>query len=69
MATYQNPGKINAVRNAAIEVAERPNANVPVTPHAARYMATKRDRLGHLLNDIGDRPLERFPSAPFSLKA
>jgi GTP cyclohydrolase II len=43
-----NPDKINAVRSAGIEVVERMSADVPSTIHSARYLATKRDQLGHL---------------------
>jgi GTP cyclohydrolase II len=43
-----NPDKINAVRAAGIEIVERVSAEVPATPHSAHYLATKRNRLGHL---------------------
>ena len=43
-----NPEKIAAVLAAGIEIAERISADVPVTPHSARYISTKRARLGHL---------------------
>jgi len=43
-----NPHKIDAVRAAGLVIQERLPADVPVTRHAARYLATKRDRLGHL---------------------
>ena len=43
-----NPEKINAVRAAGIEIVERVSAEVPENPHSAYYLATKRDRLGHL---------------------
>lgn len=43
-----NPEKIAAVRAGGIEIAERISADVPVTPHSARYISTKRARLGHL---------------------
>ncbi len=43
-----NPQKIDAVLAAGIRIQERLGADVPVTTHAARYLATKRDRLGHL---------------------
>lgn len=43
-----NPDKINAVRSARIEIVERLSADVPDNPHSAHYLATKRERLGHL---------------------
>lgn len=43
-----NPEKIAAVRAADIEILQRVSADVAATSHSARYLATKRDRLGHL---------------------
>jgi GTP cyclohydrolase II len=45
-----NPDKIEAVRSAGIEIARRVSADVPANPHSSKYLATKRNRLGHLLN-------------------
>jgi len=47
-----NPEKIDAVLSAGIEVVERLSANVPGSPHSDRYLATKRDKLGHLSNAV-----------------
>ena len=43
-----NPDKINAVHAAGIAIVERLSAEVPDNPHSAHYLATKRERLGHL---------------------
>jgi GTP cyclohydrolase II len=43
-----NPDKIKAVASSSIRIAERISAEVLVSPHAARYFATKRDKMGHL---------------------
>jgi GTP cyclohydrolase II len=43
-----NPDKINAVQAAGIEIVERLSAEVRDNPHSAHYLATKRNRLGHL---------------------
>lgn len=43
-----NPEKIVAVRAADIEILQRVSADVPATSHSARYLATKRNQLGHL---------------------
>jgi GTP cyclohydrolase II len=43
-----NPEKIEAVVSSGIEIVERLSADVPVTPHSAHYLATKREKLGHL---------------------
>jgi GTP cyclohydrolase II len=43
-----NPEKIEAIVSSGIEIADRLSAEVPITAHAARYLATKRDKMGHL---------------------
>jgi GTP cyclohydrolase II len=43
-----NPEKIGAVLSSGIEIVERLSADVPVGPHSAHYLATKREKLGHL---------------------
>jgi GTP cyclohydrolase II len=49
-----NPDKIHAVRLSGIEIARRVSADVPVNPYSARYLATKRNKLGHLFNSTAD---------------
>ena len=44
-----NPDKIKAIASSNICIAERVSAEVGVSPHAARYFATKRDKMGHHL--------------------
>lgn len=44
-----NPAKVDALEAAGISVAERVRHQLPDNPHNARYLATKRDRSGHLL--------------------
>jgi GTP cyclohydrolase II len=44
-----NPAKVAALEAAGVEVAERVPHQLPDNPHNARYLATKRDRAGHLL--------------------
>jgi len=44
-----NPVKVDAMKQAGIEVSERISHQLPENPHNARYLATKRDRSGHLL--------------------
>ncbi|HEV2486804.1 MAG TPA: GTP cyclohydrolase II [Terracidiphilus sp.] len=45
-----NPDKIEAVLASGIKVVERIGADVQPNPHFARYLATKREKLGHLGN-------------------
>jgi GTP cyclohydrolase II len=62
-----NPEKVDAVLSSGIEIIERLSADVPSDPHFADYLATKRDKLGHLSNrtprllNAGDRSV-RDPS-------
>lgn len=49
-----NPDKIRAIRLAGIEIVRRVSADVPANPHSAQYLATKRNKLGHLFNSATD---------------
>jgi GTP cyclohydrolase II len=44
-----NPAKVAALAAAGVTVAERVPHQLPENPHNARYLATKRDKSGHLL--------------------
>jgi GTP cyclohydrolase II len=44
-----NPAKVAALEAAGTTVAERVAHSLPANPHNARYLATKRDRAGHLI--------------------
>lgn len=44
-----NPAKVAALETADVVVAERVQHELPGNPHNTRYLATKRDRGGHLL--------------------
>ncbi len=44
-----NPAKVAALEAAGVTVAERVPHSLPANPHNERYLATKRDRAGHLL--------------------
>jgi GTP cyclohydrolase II len=44
-----NPAKVAALEAAGITVAKRVQHQLPDNPYNARYLATKRDRSGHLL--------------------
>lgn len=44
-----NPAKVDALNGAGITVKERVQHQLPDNPYNARYLATKRDRSGHLL--------------------
>jgi GTP cyclohydrolase II len=44
-----NPAKVAAFEGAGVRVVERVPHRLPANPHNQRYLATKRDRAGHLL--------------------
>ncbi|MEP3759187.1 MAG: GTP cyclohydrolase II, partial [Marinomonas sp.] len=44
-----NPKKVAALSQAGVTVTERVPHQLPDNPHNARYLATKRDKSGHLL--------------------
>ena len=44
-----NPAKVTALESEGVTVTERVPHALPDNPHNARYLATKRDRAGHLL--------------------
>jgi GTP cyclohydrolase II len=44
-----NPAKVSALEAEGVTVTERVPHQLPANPHNARYLATKRDRSGHLL--------------------
>ena len=44
-----NPAKVEALKAEGVSVAERVPHSLPDNPHNARYLATKRDRAGHIL--------------------
>jgi len=47
-----NPEKLEALARGGIEVVERIPCEAPLSPHAERYLKTKKDRLGHLLTTV-----------------
>ena len=48
-----NPAKVRALQQAGVAVTERIPLMVGVSPENVAYLRTKRDRLGHLLGELG----------------
>ncbi|WP_225010769.1 MULTISPECIES: GTP cyclohydrolase II [Novosphingobium] len=44
-----NPAKVAALQAVGVDVIERVAHQLPANPHNERYLATKRDRTGHIL--------------------
>ncbi len=57
-----NPEKIRAVRSAGIEVVRRVSADIPANPYSARYLTTKREKLGHHSSSAANLLIARGPS-------
>jgi 3,4-dihydroxy 2-butanone 4-phosphate synthase/GTP cyclohydrolase II len=45
-----NPGKLRALEEAGLEITERISIEVPSSAPAAKYMQTKKEKMGHLLD-------------------
>jgi len=45
-----NPGKLRALEEAGLQVVERVSIEVEASEPAAKYLQTKKEKLGHLLN-------------------
>jgi len=45
-----NPGKLRALEDAGLQIVERVAIEVPPHERAARYLQTKKEKLGHLLD-------------------
>jgi GTP cyclohydrolase II len=51
-----NPAKVSALRALGVDVRARVPSFVPTTPHSEGYLATKRERMQHLLPlDLGSK--------------
>src|SRR5256712_12128428 len=44
-----NPGKLKALEEAGLEIVERVSIQMPAQESAAKYLQTKREKMGHLI--------------------
>jgi GTP cyclohydrolase II len=58
-----NPDKIAALHTSGIEIVERLSADVPINPLFARYLHTKREKLGHLFEAPLPHPGDLQPTS------
>ena len=49
-----NPSKFGGLAGYGLEISERVPIQMPSTPSNARYLETKRDRMGHIMSDEGE---------------
>src|ERR1044072_3517499 len=55
-----NPDKIAALKKAGLEIVERVSIEVEPTENAAHYMKTKKEKLGHLLENVDPKDKARL---------
>jgi GTP cyclohydrolase II len=53
-----NPEKINAIKNAGLEIVERISPKIKFYRSLTRYLKTKREEMGHLI-DLPEELYER----------
>ena len=49
-----NPAKVSGLTDCGVEVTARVSLKAEVTPYNLRYLVTKRDKLGHQIQDLHD---------------
>jgi 3,4-dihydroxy 2-butanone 4-phosphate synthase/GTP cyclohydrolase II len=59
-----NPKKIVGLEGYGLKVVDRFPIEIPSEPENKRYMQTKRDKMGHLLELYGDTPMEDITGDP-----
>jgi 3,4-dihydroxy 2-butanone 4-phosphate synthase / GTP cyclohydrolase II len=64
-----NPAKVSGLTGCGVDVTARVPLTTAVTPYNLRYLTTKRDRLGHQIQNLNDperavvRASEQVPQA------
>ena len=61
-----NPAKVAGLAEGGVDVTGRVPLASAVTPYNLRYLITKRDRLGHHIQDLGTERVPSPPSAPLN---
>ncbi len=68
-----NPAKVSGLADCGVDITERVPVAAVVTPYNLRYLVTKRDRLGHEIDDLktaeraavaAPLPLNALPATP-----
>jgi 3,4-dihydroxy 2-butanone 4-phosphate synthase / GTP cyclohydrolase II len=68
-----NPAKVSGLSDCGVDISERVSLATVVTPYNLRYLVTKRDRLGHQIQDLNSAerpamtapvPLNAHPATP-----
>jgi 3,4-dihydroxy 2-butanone 4-phosphate synthase / GTP cyclohydrolase II len=48
-----NPAKVAGLTDCGVEITARIPLEAPINPYNLRYLVTKRDKLGHQIDDLG----------------
>jgi 3,4-dihydroxy 2-butanone 4-phosphate synthase/GTP cyclohydrolase II len=59
-----NPDKVTGLTGCGVDITARIGVPAAVTPYNLRYLTTKRDKLGHQIQNLNDseRPVAAAPS-------
>jgi 3,4-dihydroxy 2-butanone 4-phosphate synthase/GTP cyclohydrolase II len=57
-----NPAKVSGLTGCGVDITSRVGLAATVTPYNLRYLVTKRDRLGHQIQHLGDAPAAAEPA-------
>jgi len=59
-----NPAKVSGLAGCGVDITARIPLASAVTPYNLRYLTTKRDRLGHQIQDLFDTERAAAPPSP-----
>ena len=58
-----NPAKVRGLVDCGVDITARVPMKAAVTPYNRRYLVTKRDRLGHQIQDLNEAERSVVPAA------
>jgi len=58
-----NPAKVRGLTDCGVHITSRVSMKAAVTPYNLRYLVTKRDRLGHQIQDLNEAERSLVPAA------
>ena len=58
-----NPAKVRGLTDCGVDITSRVAMKAAVNPYNLRYLVTKRDRLGHQIQDLNEAERSVVPAA------
>jgi 3,4-dihydroxy 2-butanone 4-phosphate synthase / GTP cyclohydrolase II len=58
-----NPAKVSGLTNCGVDITARESLAAAVTPYNLKYLVTKRDKLGHEIQDLNDAERAVVPAS------